>query len=323
MFRVVSSAALPAPTQDILGPGFEYVAPPTGSFGRDRLLSELASADGLISLLTVDVDDELLAVAPNLRVVANYAVGYDNVDVAAASKRGIAVTNTPDVLTETTADMTWALLLAAARRVVEGDAWTRSGEWPGWAPDQHLGLQVSGQRLGIVGLGRIGLAVARRARAFGMDVWYCGPREVEEAASVQATRVARAELLAGCDFVSLHCPLTPDTRHIIDQAALQAMAKHSVLVNTSRGGCVDEAALVRALGDGSIAAAGLDVFEDEPRLAPGLAQLGNVVLAPHAGSATTTTRYAMGRICAESARDVLSGRRPANVVNPQAYEVMT
>lgn len=293
------------------------MAPKKGSFSRSELCEQLAGADGLISLLTVAVDDALMAAGPNLRVIANFAVGYDNVDVAAATRRGIAVTNTPDVLTETTADLTFALLLAAARRVVEGDRWVRSGAWQGWAPAQHLGWQVAGRRLGIIGLGRIGCAVARRARGFGMEIRYAGPRGVSQAGELGATRLELSELFATSDFVTLHCPLTDKTRHIIDDEALSAMPDHAILVNTARGGCVDEGALTRALASRTIAAAGLDVFEDEPRLRPGLADLDNVVLAPHAGSATTTTRHEMGRICAESAREVLAGRRPDNVVNAE------
>jgi glyoxylate reductase len=285
---------------------------------RDQLLAEVGDADALIALLDVEVDLELLAAAPQLRIVANHAVGYDNVDVATCTERGILVTNTPDVLTDATADFTFALLLAAARRLVEGDRLVRSGGWAGWAPGQLLGLDVAGQTLGIVGLGRIGQAVARRARGFDMEILYCGRRDVLEADELQASRVDLDELLARADFLSLHCPLTAETRHIIDGQALSRMKRSAVLVNTARGGCVDEPALAKALETGQIAAAGLDVFADEPAIWPDIVASERVVLAPHAGSATTTARSRMGEICARAVRTVLDGDRPPTVINPHA-----
>lgn len=319
MSRVVSAAALPFDVAAVLGDATEYVAPAAGRMARDALLAAAADADALITLLRDEVNDALLDAAPRLRIVANCAVGYDNVDVAACTRRGIAVTNTPGVLTEATADFAFALMLAAARRVVEGDAMVRGGTWTGWEPGQLLGVPVAGATLGIIGLGRIGQAVARRARGFDMTVLYAGPREVAAAGELGARRVTLAELWAASDFVSVCCPLDDSTHHIVDAAALAAMKPTAILVNTSRGPCVDEAALARALADGIIARAGLDVYEREPDVDPGLRTSGRAVLAPHAGSATTTTRAKMAEICARAVRDALEGRRPETVVNPEIY----
>ncbi len=283
---------------------------------RDELLRRAAGAAALVTLMSERVDDELLdAAGPRLRVVANYAVGYDNVDVAACAARGVAVTNTPDVLTDATADLAFALLLAAARRLVEGDALVRSGTWTGWQPGQLLGRQVSGRALGLVGLGRIGGAVARRARGFGMRLAYHNRRRDEAAeAELGAVYLPLDELLATSDFVSLHVPLTPATRHLIGARELALMKPTAVLVNTARGPVVDEAALVDALREGRLFAAGLDVFEREPEVHPGLPGLANVVLAPHVGSATVETRTAMALACSRAVVDVLQGRTPPNLV---------
>jgi len=310
----VCSAALPIDIRPILGPGVALHIPPRGSLSRAELTAALGEADALIALLDVAVDESLLGAAPRLRVVANHAVGYDNVDVAAATRRGIVVTNTPDVLTDATADFTFALILAAARRLGEGEVLARSGAWLGWAPDQLLGQSVAGRTLGVIGFGRIGQAVARRAAGFAMNVLYTSPREVAGAA---ARRVALDELLAAADVVSLHCPLTAETRHIIDRAALAKMKPTAVLVNTARGPCVDEEALAAALEHGTIAGAGLDVFENEPSIHPALLASRKVVLAPHLGSATLEARGGMARMCAEAVAAVLAGRRPAHPVNPE------
>ena len=326
---VVCTSALPprlsAEISEILG-GVTYVAPENGDFSRADLLDAVADADGLISLLSFAVDEELLARARKLRVIANFAVGFDNVDVPAATARAIPVTNTPDVLTEATADFTFALMLATARHIVAGDAWMRTGDWPGWGPGQLLGADVHGATLGIVGLGRIGEAVARRARGFDMNILY-STRTVRHDAErlrrdlgaerVDATRID--DMLCRADFVSLHCPLTAQTRQIIDDAALSTMKSSALLINTARGGCVDEAALVRALERGSIAGAGLDVFAAEPSVHPGLVASDKVVLAPHAGSATYTARRRMAQICATAVRSVFDERRPPTVINPEVY----
>jgi len=260
---------------------------------------ELDGCDALLCLLTDRIDDALLAAAPRLRIVANMAVGTDNVDLAAARARNVAVSNTPDVLTDATADLTWALLLATARRLAWGDRYVRGGGFTGWHPELGIGADVTGRTLGIVGPGRIGRAVAERARGFRMEVLLHGR---------SSTGLPLDELLERSDFVSLHLPLSPETRHLIGERELRRMRPHAILVNTARGPIVDEAALVRALREGWIAGAGLDVFEREPALAPGLAELPQVVLAPHVGSATTATRDRMAELAAESIVAALAGK---------------
>jgi glyoxylate reductase len=283
---------------------------------RAELLEGVAQADCLLSQLVDRIDAEVLAANPALRLVANYAVGFNNVDVQAASAAGVPVSNTPGVLTECTADFTWGLLLAVARRVVEGDRCLRAGRYPGWSPQFMLGTEVHGKTLGIVGLGRIGAAVARRARGFGMRLLYASPRAKLVAAELGASHVPLERLLAESDFVSLHVYADASTRRLIDATRLRQMKPTAFLINAARGEVVDEAALVEALRLGVIAGAGLDVFEREPDLAPGLAELPNAVLAPHLGSATHETREAMGRIAAENVLDVLAGRPPRTCVNP-------
>jgi len=315
MGKVVISGRLPGRLREILAghqivdPGAADVLPP------ERLRAELADADALLSLLTVRVDDALLDAAPRLQIVANYAVGYDNVDLAAASRRGVLVTNTPDVLTAATADLAMTLLLAAGRRVVEGDRFARSGSWRGWEPEQLEGLDLDGGTLGIVGLGRIGQAVARRARAFGMKILYW---QRQAAAVDDATHAPLDRLLTESDAVSLHCPLTVETRHLIDARKLALMKPTAVLVNTSRGAVVDEAALAAALAAGRPGFAGLDVFEDEPHIHPLLVASERVVLLPHLGSSTRGTRAKMAEIAAGCIAERLAGRRPPNLLNPDA-----
>jgi glyoxylate reductase len=287
---------------------------------RDDLLAGVRGAGAVVTLLTDRVDAAFLdAAGDDLRVVANYAVGYDNIDVAACSARGIAVANTPDVLTEATADHAFALLLGVARRLREGHAIVASGGWPGWQPLQLLGREVGGATLGIVGMGRIGRAVARRALGFGMSVLYHNRhRDPQAERELGARHTGLEELLAASDMVSLHVPLTEATRHLIDAAALARMKPGAILVNTARGPIVDEAALVDALRSGALWGAGLDVFEREPAIHPGLPALSNVVLAPHAGSATEGARTAMARLCAEATVAALSGRKAPNLVNAGA-----
>src|SRR4051794_9974766 len=297
MATVVVTRPLPDPgTAPLEAAGLEVRANPDDRpLGRAELLEAVADADALLCMLSDRVDAELLDAAPTLKVVANYAVGYDNIDVAEARSRGIEVTTTPDVLTEATADLAWALLLAAARRIGEGDRLVRSGEWDGWRPTQLLGQPVGGRTLGIIGMGAIGRAVARRGRGFSMPVVYFNrnrlPAEVEM--ELGARYVELDELVATVDVLSLHAPLNAESRHLLDAAALARMKPTAILVNTGRGALIDEAALVEALREGRIAAAGLDVYEREPALADGLTALDNVVLAPHLGSATTTARAEM------------------------------
>src|SRR5437899_11935097 len=281
-----------------------------------ELISRLKGKDGLICHIISTIDDEVLAAAPTLKVVANVAVGYNNIDVAAAKRRGVIVTNTPDVLTETTADFAWALLMAAARRVVEADHFARSGQWQRWQWDLLWGADLHGKTLGVVGFGRIGRAVARRALGFNMRVLYQDALRADATVEreLRATRMALEPLLAEADFVSLHTPLLPETRHLMNERTLRIMKKSAVLVNAARGPVVDEAALVRALKEGWIAAAGLDVFEEEPKVHPGLLPLKNVVLAPHIASASFDTRLAMATLAVRNCLAVLDGKPPLTPV---------
>lgn len=284
---------------------------------RDQLLQDAAGARALLTLLTERVDEELLdAAGPQLQVVANHAVGYDNVDVAAAAARGVLVTNTPGVLDEATADLAFGLVLATARRIVEGDRFIRTGEDWIWGPQAFVGLDVSaGATLGVVGLGRIGMAVARRARAFNMRILATGSRATsDEAASLGVQPADLQSLLRESDVISLHCALTPDTHHLIGATELKEMKPTAILINTARGPIVDEQALVDALSNNVIAAAGLDVYEREPELHPGLRGLDNVVLLPHIGSAGDTTRDRMGMLAVDNVRAVLNGDPPLTPV---------
>jgi glyoxylate reductase len=282
--------------------------------GREELLAAAAGRDGLVTMLTDAVDEELFAAAgPSLRVVANYAVGYDNVDLDAASRRGVLVTNTPDVLVGAVAELAIALVLALLRRVGEGDRLLRRREPWTWAPTFLVGRTLRGRTLGIVGLGRIGREVARLASACGMDVVYTN--RSAPAPGVPYRRLPLSELLAHSDVVSLHCPLTPETRHLIGAEELRTMRRDAYLVNTARGPVVDEEALVAALEAGEIAGAGLDVFEREPEVSERLLELENVLLAPHLGSATEEAREAMGLLCVSALDAVLlQGRVPDNAV---------
>ncbi|HLH25965.1 MAG TPA: D-glycerate dehydrogenase [Chloroflexota bacterium] len=285
---------------------------------RAELLRQVADADGLLCLLTDRVDGELLAAAPRLRAVANMAVGYDNLDLAALAARGVVATNTPGVLTETTADLAFALLLAVARRLPEGARYVRAGQWTTWDPLLLLGRDVYGATLGIAGLGRIGAAVARRAAGFGMTILYTarGRQEAAEAAT-GARRVAFPELLAVSDFVSVHLPLTPETHHLFDAAALRRMRPTAYLVNTARGPVVDPDALYRALAEGWIAGAGLDVTEPEPLPADHpLLTLPNCLVVPHVGSASVATRDRMATLAAENVLAVLQDRPPLTPIPP-------
>ncbi|MFL5400936.1 MAG: 2-hydroxyacid dehydrogenase [Myxococcales bacterium] len=274
---------------------------------RQELLRRAAFADAIVATLSDRVDAELLAAAPRLRVVANHAVGYDNVDVAACTTRRVWVCNTPDVLTDATADLTFALILGVARRVREGERIVREARWKYWAPTMLLGLELRGAVLGIIGYGRIGRAVAERARGFGMEVIWSG--------GSAAGSVPLDDLLARSDIVSIHCPLSPATRHLIGSPQLSRMKRTALLVNTARGPIVDEAALCAALEAGTIGGAGLDVFEDEPRVHPGLLGRDDVVLVPHIGSATGATRARMAELALTDAARVLRGERPLHPVN--------
>jgi glyoxylate reductase len=285
----------------------------------EELAEELAGCAGVIPVCSARIDERALERADALRVIANCAVGFDNVDLAAARRRGIVVTNTPGVLTEATADLTWAAILALARRVVAGDALARSGRFRGFEPTLLLGVDLACKTLGVVGLGQIGRAVARRAVGFGMRVLYFDPAASgDQPLGLGDARAQPAgsleELLAQADLVSLHTPLTAATRHLIDAERLRLLKPGAYLINTSRGPVVDERALVAALRAGRLAGAALDVYEEEPRLAPGLAELENVLLLPHIGSATVETRRRMGQLAAANLDAVLSGRAPETPV---------
>jgi glyoxylate reductase len=272
----------------------------------EQLRERVRDKAGLICVLTDRVDEALLDAAPGLRVVANIAVGYDNIDVRAAAQRGVTVTNTPDVLTEATAELTWALILSAARRLGEGERLVRRGGWKGWAIDFMLGTELRGKQLGIIGRGRIGRAVAARAPAFGMTAVFA-----KQDMSID-------ELLISSDVVSINTSLRPDTRHLIDRRALMRMKRSAILVNTARGPVIDEEALAWALGERLIAAAALDVYEREPIVHEALLTMENVVLAPHLGSATRETRTAMIDLAVSNVIEVLSGRPPRTPVSPAA-----
>ena len=283
----------------------------------DAVKSGLREADAAICTLTDRVDDAMLAGATRLKILANYAVGYNNIDLAAAAARGIVVTNTPDVLTDSTADLTWALLLAVARRVAEGDAYVRSGDWSGWAPTQMLGTDVTGKTLGIVGMGRIGQAVAQRATGFNMRIRYTSRTATAlEGLPSQWEPRALPDLLREADFVSLHVPLNSATHHLIGGRQLAVMKPTAFLINTSRGPVIEEAALVDALLQRRLAGAGLDVFEQEPAFHPSLRELRQVVLLPHLGSATLATRVRMGMICLDNITSVFAGKPAPNQVSP-------
>ncbi|HSN26898.1 MAG TPA: D-glycerate dehydrogenase [Kofleriaceae bacterium] len=303
--RVVSTSSLPIDLAAQVRARFPdaRVEVPESWGGLTRL--DLSDADALVCLLMDRIDGSVLARAPRLRVVANCAVGYDNVDVPALTAAGVALTNTPDVLTEATAELAFALMMAAARRLPEGEALVRSGTWEGWRLDQLLGVQLLGKTLGIIGMGRIGRAMARRAEAFGMRVIHADAGEDVDG------------VFARADVVSLHCPLTPQTHHLVDARRLALMKPTAILVNTARGACVDAGALADALTAGRIFAAALDVFEREPEIDGRLKTCPRLVLAPHIGSATTEARTQMAQLCADGVLAVLSGQRPANLVNTE------
>jgi glyoxylate reductase len=316
--KVLVTARMPAEVLSLIGQEHQvesYDADPP--MDRQQLLQSIADKDGLLCTITDRIDTEVLASAPALKVIANYGVGFEHLDIAGATLRGIPVTNTPGVLTEATAELAWALILATARRVVAGDKRVREGQFQYWAPLLFLGQEVSGKTLGIIGMGRIGKAVARRAAGFSMRVIYHSrtrlePREEQE---LRASFAPLETLLREADFVTLHVPLTPQTRHLIGSRELELMKLSAYLINTARGPVVDEAALVAALGRGRIRGAGLDVYEGEPELSPGLADLENVVLLPHLGSATLETRTRMALMATQNLLAGLRGDLPPNCLN--------
>lgn len=320
MAKVFITRTLPEVAEQILTrAGHDVaVAPQDGPLPRKEFLRELAGADAAITLLTDTVDGEAMDAAGRIRGFANYAVGYDNMDVAAATERGIPLSNTPGVLTAATAEMAWALLFAVSRRVVESDAIMRSGLWPGWGPMQFIGGDVGGRTLGIVGAGRIGTAMAMRSRGFEMPVLYTDEKrnEVLER-ELGARKVDLETLLAESDFVSIHVPLMPATRHLFGAEAFRRMKRTAYIINTARGAVINEAELVEALRQRVIAGAGLDVYEFEPKMVEGLATLDNVVITPHTASATEDSRNGMAELAARNILAMLEGRVPETCLNPE------
>ena len=291
-------------------------------FNASELASALAEKDGAMTALTDRIDGALLARCPRLKAVCNIAVGFNNFDIPALSARGVLATNTPGVLDAATADFTWALILATARRLTEAEAWLRAGEWKGWKLKQFLGMDVQGATLGVVGMGRIGQAVAKRARGFDMPVLYYNRTRLapELERECNASHATLDELLAHADIVTLHTPYSPATHHLIGAAQLAKMKPGAILIHAARGGVVDDVALIAALKNGPLAAAGLDVYENEPRFNPEFLGLRNVVLAPHIASATTSTRRNMAMLAARNLVAALSGERPPNLLNPEVLE---
>ncbi len=309
---------LPEIAMERIAQRFEIIENPYDeAVPREELISGVKECDILLCMLSEKIDREVIDANPNLKGIVNYAVGFNNIDIAYATQKSIPVTNTPDVLTDATADVAWALLFACARRVVEADRFTREGKFHGWSPLLFLGADITGKTLGIVGTGRIGTAMAKRAVGFDMNIIYCSnsPNFLLER-DYNAKFCPLDLLLEMSDFVSLHVPLTAQTNHLIGIKEFVKMKNSAILINTARGPVVDERALYHALEDGEIAAAGLDVYEDEPDIYPGLEKLDNVVLLPHVGSATIDTRNNMGLMCAENAIAIIEGFIPPQVVNP-------
>ncbi len=323
-FNVYVTRVIPEKGLEILREHIAHVEVNTADhiLSREELLQKVQGRDGLLPLLTDKIDAEVMDTAgPQLKIIANHAVGFDNIDIPAATERGIMVTNTPGVLTDATADFAWALLFAVGRRVVEADKFTRAGKFHGWGPMMFLGADITGRTLGIVGAGRIGTAVARKAAGFQMRILYSD--EVQNRALEEETGAVKVDfetLLKESDFVSVHVPLFESTYHLFSDQAFKLMKKSAYLINTSRGPVVDEAALARALKSGEIAGAGIDVYEHEPEVHPELLELDNAVLTPHIASATIDTRTKMATMAAQNLVDGLFGRKPTNLVNPEVWE---
>lgn len=314
--KIFITRNIPQPALDRLAEVFDIsIHANDKAIGRQQLMQDVKEMDALLCLLTDIIDKELMEAAPRLKCVSNLAVGFNNIDLEYARSRNIAVCNTPGVLTETTADLTWALLLACARRVVEADNYARSGRFEGWEPLLMLGVDVFSKTLGIIGMGRIGSAVARRAEGFGMKVLWFDPQVDPKTVSDKYERANLRHLCSSSDFISIHVPLTPDTHHLVNAELLSLMRTTAVLINTARGPIVDEEALIKALRDKKIAAAGLDVFENEPEIPAELLELENAVLLPHIGSASIETRTKMALMAAENAIAVIQGTEPPARVN--------
>lgn len=307
---------------DFLAPHFEVTANQGDRLLGAGLAAALADKEGAMTTLTERIDGPLLEQCPRLKAVCNIAVGFNNIDLAACTARGVMATNTPGVLDDTTADFTWTLILATARRINEAEAYVRSGQWDTWKLKQYLGLDVHHATLGIIGLGRIGQAVARRAAGFQMEILYSDVRRAspETEAACGATYVSREELLRRADIVTVHVPYSSDTHHTIGAAEIALMKPAAILIHAARGGVVDDAALVAALRKGAIAGAGLDVFEGEPAIHPGFLELKNVILSPHIASSSEKTRFKMAQMAAENLVAALTTGRPPNLLNPEVLK---
>ena len=323
--KVFVTRKIPQAGLDILEKRCEVkINPYDKNLTKEELIKEVKDIGGLLCLHINIIDEEIMDAAPNLRIISNYAVGYDNIDIENATRRKIIVTNTPGVLTDSTADLTWALLMGIARRIVEADKFTRKGKFKDWDPMRFLGSDVHNSTLGIIGLGRIGRVVARRARGFEMRGLYTdvrrAPKEIEDDLGIEF--VFLDKLLSTSDFVTIHTPLTPETHHLIGEKELRMMKKTAHLINAARGPMIDERALVRALKNKWIAGAALDVYENEPDLTPGLCELDNVIIVPHLGSASTATRTKMATMAATDLVAGLTGKVPSNLVNQEAQTIL-
>ena len=316
-YKVYVTRPIPEPGLELLRASCDVEVKPTDEIPpREELLEKVKDRDAIVCLLTEEIDEGIIEAGSNLKIIANYAVGYNNIDVEAATKHCIWVSNTPGVLTNTTADMAWALMFAVARRTVEADKFIRAGKYNGWSATMLLGRDVYGKTLGIIGAGRIGAAVAMRAVGFNMRVLYADVRPNRELErDIGAEHVDLDTLFKEADFISVHVPLMPETTHLISIRSLAMMKPTAYLINTSRGPVINEAALAEALRDGVIAGAGLDVFEDEPEVHPRLLDLDNVVLTPHIASGSVETRSKMATMAAENVLVALDGRTPPNAVN--------
>ncbi len=323
MFKILLTREIPGPAMERLKKevDLEYVSEET-KLTKEEIIDKIKDKDGVISMLDDPIDADVINAASKLRVISNYAVGFNNIDIKTATSKGVVVTNTPGILTNATADLAWALLMAASRRIVEGDKFLRAGRFHCWGPKLMLGYELTGKTLGIIGMGRIGSAVAKRAKGFDMHVLYYKRHRLseEEEKEVGAEYVYLDELLSRSDFVSIHTPLTGDTRHMLGEEQFKKMKRNCILVNTARGPIIDEKAMVKALKEGWIAGAGLDVYENEPYITQELLDMDNVVLEPHIGSATYEAREKMAEMVVNDCLAVLNGNKPVNLVNPEVYE---
>ena len=320
--KIFVTRKIPQAGLDVLAKEYTvHVNPYDRVLDKKEIINGIKGKDGLLCLLTDPIDKEVINAEPQLKMIASYAVGYDNIDIAAATKRGIPVSNTPGVLTETTAELTWALLFSVARRIVEGDTFTREGNFKGWAPMLMLGQDVSHKTLGVIGTGRIGAAFALKSKGFHMNVLYTDEQRNEQLEQqLGAKKVPLSQLLKESDFISIHVPLTKNTHHLIDEEQLRMMKKTAVLINTARGPIINEKALIQALTEQWIFGAGLDVYEYEPELSEELKCLKNVVLQPHTGSGTIETRTKMALMAAENMMIGLKGGIPPNCVNTEVFQ---